>query len=46
VADHEGRKALHARFKFSQVFSQVDPWDERASKGVDAHEFAPLAKVG
>ena len=21
-------------------------WDERASKGVDAHEFAPLAKVG
>src|SRR3954465_396231 len=44
--DHEGRKALHARFKFSQVFSQVDPWDERASKGVDAHEFAPLAKVG
>jgi nitrite reductase (NADH) large subunit len=46
VEDHEGRKALHARFKFSQVFSQIDPWDERASKGVDAHEFAPLAKVG
>ncbi|EWY39390.1 nitrite reductase [Skermanella stibiiresistens SB22] len=46
VEDDEGRRALNARFQFSQVFSQTDPWEERASGGVDAHEFAPLAKVG
>ncbi len=42
VEDEEGRKALHARFLESQRHAQVDPWAERASGGVDAHEFAPL----
>jgi nitrite reductase (NADH) large subunit len=46
VEDPEGRKALHARFLFSQSFSQDDPWAERAAKGVDRHEFSLLAKVG
>jgi nitrite reductase (NADH) large subunit len=46
VDDAENRKALHARFQFSQVFSQTDPWEERASGAVDAHEFKPLAMVG
>ncbi len=46
VDDAEGRKALHARFLFSQRFSQDDPWAERAAKGVDRHEFSLLAKVG
>jgi nitrite reductase (NADH) large subunit len=46
VEDPEGRKALHARFLFSQSFSQDDPWADRAAKGVDRHEFSLLAKVG
>ena len=46
VDDPEGRKALNARFLFSQTFSQDDPWAERASGAVDRHEFAPLAQVG
>ncbi|MFD1625339.1 nitrite reductase large subunit NirB [Azospirillum griseum] len=46
VDDAEGRAALHARFLFSQRFSQDDPWAERAAKGVDRHEFSLLAKVG
>ncbi|UEM24090.1 nitrite reductase large subunit NirB [Skermanella mucosa] len=46
VDDGEGRRALFARFRFSQVFSQTDPWEERASQGVDSHEFASLATVG
>ncbi|MBP2316418.1 nitrite reductase large subunit NirB [Azospirillum soli] len=46
VDDPESRKALNARFLFSQTFSQDDPWAERASGAVDRHEFAPLAQVG
>ena len=46
VDDPEGRKALNARFLFSQSFSQDDPWAARASGAVDRHEFAPLAEVG
>ncbi|UEM06644.1 nitrite reductase large subunit NirB [Skermanella rosea] len=46
VEDGEGRRALFARFQFSQMFSQTDPWEERASRGIDSHEFAPLATVG
>ncbi|WP_282189211.1 nitrite reductase large subunit NirB [Azospirillum sp. SYSU D00513] len=46
VDDPENRKALHARFLFSQTFSQDDPWAERASGGVDRHEFSALAQVG
>ncbi len=43
--DEAGRKALYARFLFSQRYAQTDPWAERATGGVDAHEFQPLAVV-
>ncbi len=45
VDDAAGRKALYARFLFSQTHSQTDPWGERASGAVDAFEFKPLAVV-
>jgi nitrite reductase (NADH) large subunit len=39
VADEAGRKALAARFLFSQRFCQDDPWAERASGGrADLHQ--------
>ena len=43
--DEAGRKALAERFKFSQTFSQIDPWKERA-EGKDAHEFTELKIAG
>ncbi|HNE01030.1 MAG TPA: nitrite reductase large subunit NirB, partial [Plasticicumulans sp.] len=46
VEDEEGRKALYARFLESQKYAQTDPWAERASAGVDAHEYAPVATIG
>jgi len=46
VEDEAGRRALHQRFLFSQRFSQLDPWSERASGKVDAHEFATLEQAG
>ncbi|MEM9845317.1 MAG: nitrite reductase large subunit NirB, partial [Pseudomonadota bacterium] len=42
VTDDENRLALYERFLFAQKFSQNDPWAERASGGVDAHEFKAL----
>ncbi len=45
VEDAEGRKALNKRFLESQVYAQVDPWAERASEGVDAHEFVALTQI-
>jgi nitrite reductase (NADH) large subunit len=45
VEDAEGRKALHARFLDSQTLAQSDPWAERASHGVDKHEFIPLKRL-
>ena len=45
VDDAENRKALYARFLYSQRFFQTDPWAERAH-GIQADEFRPLAKVG
>lgn len=44
VEDADGRRALHARFRFAVGFTQKDPWAERAA-GAAAHEFAPLAEV-
>ncbi len=44
VEDAELRRTLHLRFLDSQKIYQVDPWAERA-RGVDAHEFQPLAEV-
>ncbi|MGB5064608.1 MAG: nitrite reductase large subunit NirB [Candidatus Competibacter sp.] len=46
VEDGEGRRALHQRFLDSQQYAQVDPWAERASGRVDAHEFQPLRQIG
>ncbi len=45
VDDVKNRKALFARFAHSQQFAQTDPWAERASRGVDRNEFAPLAEL-
>lgn len=42
--DHEKRRALFARFVYSQKFAQVDPWSERVS-GKDKHEFKPMATI-
>ncbi|MEO1321384.1 MAG: nitrite reductase large subunit NirB [Pseudomonadota bacterium] len=42
VADNSNRLALYERFLFAQRFSQKDPWAERATGGVDAHEFRSL----
>jgi nitrite reductase (NADH) large subunit len=44
VDDLDKRRALAARFVFSQRFSQKDPWAERVA-GKDAHEFAPIADL-
>ncbi|ALN71178.1 nitrite reductase large subunit NirB [Aureimonas sp. AU20] len=45
VDDLDKRQAYFERFVFSQQFSQVDPWADRASKGVAAHEFKPMADI-
>ncbi|WP_416357929.1 nitrite reductase large subunit NirB [Aureimonas phyllosphaerae] len=45
VDDLEKRQTYFERFVYSQQFAQVDPWAERASKGVAAHEFKPLADL-
>lgn len=42
VEDSDLRLALYERFLFAQKFSQNDPWAERATGGVDAHEFKSL----
>jgi nitrite reductase (NADH) large subunit len=44
VDDHDGRRALHQRFLFSQRFVQIDPWAQRAG-GAEAHEYRVLAEV-
>ena len=43
VDDEEGRRALAARFLFSQSFSQDDPWAERAA-GRNREHHAPMAR--
>jgi nitrite reductase (NADH) large subunit len=44
VEDEAGRKALQARFLYSQSFAQADPWNQRV-QGAEAHEFAPLPEM-
>ena len=46
VDDPENRYRLVERFRRSQDGSQDDPWAQRASQGVDAHEFTPLQPLG
>ena len=45
VEDLDNRAALFARFVKSQETAQVDPWAERATGGVEAGEFAPMATL-
>jgi nitrite reductase (NADH) large subunit len=45
VEDAEGRRELHRRFLVSQRPVQIDPWAERASGHVAAHEYRVLAEV-
>ena len=45
VEDAENRKLLHKRFMQSQQYAQKDPWAERATEGVQKHEFTPLKQV-
>ena len=46
VEDADNRAVLYQRFLESQKYVQIDPWAERASKGVDQHEFTPIKKIG
>ena len=41
----DAHRALYDRFVYSQRFSQSDPWAERAQRGVDRNEFAPMAEL-
>ncbi len=45
VEDAAGRRALYEKLLHAQRFLQDDPWAERASGGVDAAEFKPLAAL-
>ena len=42
VNDAQSRARLNARFLMSQKFVQKDPWAERSTQGVHAHEFKSL----
>ncbi len=45
VDNAKNRKALYARFLESQQYAQKDPWEARASQGVDQAMFIPMAEV-
>ncbi|KQT85308.1 nitrite reductase large subunit NirB [Aurantimonas sp. Leaf443] len=45
VEDTAKRAHYFERFVHSQAFSQKDPWAERASGSVAAHEFRPMADL-
>ncbi|NOZ53443.1 MAG: NAD(P)/FAD-dependent oxidoreductase [Gammaproteobacteria bacterium] len=45
VDNAESRKLLSDRFLESQKYVQKDPWAERASEGVQQHEFVSLMRV-
>jgi nitrite reductase (NADH) large subunit len=44
VEDGAGRDALAERFHYAQLFSQKDPWAERA-QGTDRHHHSHMAEV-
>ena len=46
VDDENNRAELHQRFLESQKYSQTDPWAERATAGVDKHEFVAIKQIG
>ena len=45
VDNREQRITYYQRFLESQKYAQVDPWAERASAGVEKHEFIPLTQI-
>ncbi len=45
VEDADNRKALMDRFLHSQQYAQVDPWEERATGGVNEREYIPIKEV-
>ncbi|MBE9542043.1 MAG: hypothetical protein IMF01_06960, partial [Proteobacteria bacterium] len=45
VKDEVKRKHYAKRFLEAQKISQVDPWKERSTNGVAAHEFASIKVV-
>ena len=45
VNNEEKRRHYNMRFLEAQKISQVDPWQERATGGVAAHEFASIKVV-
>lgn len=45
VDDADNRRALAQRFKESQKYVQKDPWAERASGGVQQHEYINIQQV-
>jgi len=45
VEDERNRKVLAERFLESQKMVQKDPWQERASEGVEAYEFVKMKEV-
>jgi nitrite reductase (NADH) large subunit len=46
VEDADSRKALYERFLESQQYVQKDPWAQRATEGVEQHEFTLLKEIG
>ena len=42
VNDPQTRREYYDRFVYSQQFFQDDPWEARASKAQEAHEFTPI----
>ena len=45
LEDHENRKTLFERFKYSQQFAQIDPW-KKLAQGERKHEFTSLELAG
>ncbi len=46
VENPDRRKQLRDAFLESQKYMQKDPWKERASEGVEQHEFIAIKQVG
>ena len=45
VEEADNRQVLYQRFLDSQQYVQKDPWAERATEGVDQHEFTFLTEI-
>ncbi len=45
VDDADGRLQLFERFKYSQKFSQNDPWAERANTTTHSAEYTPIKEL-